>query len=797
MKSKFVAALTCAFAVCSSTHAQTTKPDALLQIDLNRAAVVERIVEGWKGEIPAAQLTSFRNKLNALRVDHLLAANLSGSFEGVLEIVNRHEVSQQAPRAISRDADRSKAVGDPLQDLVYTPVTPCRLFDSRAGQASALGQLGGVMTAQSSRTLNAGGKCGIPATGVASIFLSFHAYNHTPAALGIISFLGPNTNLAGMAATWTGANWATGTFITETDASGTFNVFVGNPSPAMTADMVVDVAGYFMPSNRNGDGLRIVRVIDQKRGLLTTNVVNGDATNAITNVCPLVGLGTTCRPEPGTVPAGTISGGIENRVTDSFGTIGGGSSNRAGDGNEDPDSASGATVAGGIYNRASGNLSSVGGGQSNQANGPRSTISGGEGNIAVGDGSTISGGVLNKIESLGGTLGGVIGGGRVNVLDGSDGAILGGYGNKASSQASVAVAGWSNEATGELSVVVGGERNIAEGRGAAILGGSGNVASGHGSAVIAGGGNRAQGAGAIVAGGAENRISTEGGAILGGNGNSVLAVLGSIGGGYNNTVEGGYGAISGGIGNRAIGGSSGIGGGTSNYAYGSGSFVAGGMQNKSRGVFSFAAGGMDNASDGSFSFTAGRGASANDYRNLAVVHNGAFVWADSAGGTETSLVGTERFHSSAADQFAVRSRGGIVFRVAATDNADTGAGCALPAGGAASWSCSSDRNLKEAIQAISPQTMLNKVLALPVTSWQFIGTNRRHIGPMAQDFRAAFGLGADDKNITTSDVSGVALAAIQGLNQKLEAEKAKNKAKEVEIAALKADLALIKKKLGL
>jgi trimeric autotransporter adhesin len=135
--------------------------------------------------------------------------------------------------------------------------------------------------------------------------------------------------------------------------------------------------------------------------------------------------------------------------------------------------------------------------------------------------------------------------------------------------------------------------------------------------------------------------------------------------------------------------------------------------------------------------------------------------------------------------------------VSATGSASTGAGCSLPAGGAASWSCSSDRNLKESIKSISPQNVLSKVLALPVTSWQFIGTNRRHIGPMAQDFRSAFGLGADDKNITTSDVSGVALAAIQGLNQKLEAEKAKNKAKAAEIAALKADLALIKKKLGL
>jgi len=39
------------------------------------------------------------------------------------------------------------------------------------------------------------------------------------------------------------------------------------------------------------------------------------------------------------------------------------------------------------------------------------------------------------------------------------------------------------------------------------------------------------------------------------------------------------------------------------------------------------------------------------------------------------------------------------------------------------------------------------------------------MGPMAQDFWAAIGLGDSDKSITTVDADGVALAAIQGLHQ--------------------------------
>ena len=45
---------------------------------------------------------------------------------------------------------------------------------------------------------------------------------------------------------------------------------------------------------------------------------------------------------------------------------------------------------------------------------------------------------------------------------------------------------------------------------------------------------------------------------------------------------------------------------------------------------------------------------------------------------------------------------------------------------------------------------------------------------MAQDFYAAFAVGPDDKHIATVDADGVALAAIQGLNQKLEEQRAAN-----------------------
>jgi hypothetical protein len=88
------------------------------------------------------------------------------------------------------------------------------------------------------------------------------------------------------------------------------------------------------------------------------------------------------------------------------------------------------------------------------------------------------------------------------------------------------------------------------------------------------------------------------------------------------------------------------------------------------------------------------------------------------------------------------------------------------------WTSVSDRNVKEDFTAISPGDVLAKVAAMPITQWKYKvePDGIKHIGPVAQDFHTAFGLGESDRAIGSVDESGVALAAIQGLNQKLEAE---------------------------
>ncbi len=87
----------------------------------------------------------------------------------------------------------------------------------------------------------------------------------------------------------------------------------------------------------------------------------------------------------------------------------------------------------------------------------------------------------------------------------------------------------------------------------------------------------------------------------------------------------------------------------------------------------------------------------------------------------------------------------------------------------------SDRNAKENFRSVSSREVLDKVAAMPISQWNFKSApGEEHIGPMAQDFHAAFGTGSDDKHIATVDADGVALAAIQGLNQKLDETRAEN-----------------------
>jgi hypothetical protein len=261
-------------------------------------------------------------------------------------------------------------------------------------------------------------------------------------------------------------------------------------------------------------------------------------------------------------------------------------------------------------------------------------------------------------------------------------------------------------------------------------------------ATVAGGRNNRAGNYATVAGGIGNAAGGDTSTIGGGGGNTTI--------GYDSTIAGGR--------NNSTGNSGTIGGGSGNTATGGGATVPGGVANEASGLLSFAAG----------------------YRAKAT-KIGSFVW----GGYDASNI-----TAPADNTFTVRAAGGIWLGTTSSPSIpagrflNTSTGGYLTTGG--TWTNSSDRALKHNFRPVSSRSVLEKVARMPLSSWGYKAEKPsvRHIGPMAQDFFAAFGLGLDDKHIGTIDEGGVALAAIQGLYRKNQALERQNKALNARLARL-------------
>jgi hypothetical protein len=93
--------------------------------------------------------------------------------------------------------------------------------------------------------------------------------------------------------------------------------------------------------------------------------------------------------------------------------------------------------------------------------------------------------------------------------------------------------------------------------------------------------------------------------------------------------------------------------------------------------------------------------------------------------------------------------------------------------------------MKTGVVALDDSAVLAKVAALPVSEWSYTSERGvRHVGPMAQDFYAAFRVGEDDRHITSIDEDGVALAAIKALDEQNAALRARLAQSDARLAAL-------------
>jgi hypothetical protein len=101
----------------------------------------------------------------------------------------------------------------------------------------------------------------------------------------------------------------------------------------------------------------------------------------------------------------------------------------------------------------------------------------------------------------------------------------------------------------------------------------------------------------------------------------------------------------------------------------------------------------------------------------------------------------------------------------------------------------SARAAKEGFAPVDTAAVLAKVAALSIATWAYTNSpGVRHVGPVAEDFHAAFALGDSAQHIATVDADGVALAAIQGLNQLVQEKEAKIHDLERRLEALERKL---------
>lgn len=506
----------------------------------------------------------------------------------------------------------------------------------------------------------------------------------------------------------------------------------------------------------------------------------------------------------------TVAGGLVNAASGGKSAVGGGYQNTA--------SADFATIAGGERHTADGQKTFVGGGQGNTNSGYVGVIGGGISNTVSADRSTVAGGENNDVTGKHAFVGGglynlvtanfttIAGGGPSdtanpgttnNVVYDDYGAISGGGGNQAGTDDGTVNAvyaaiggGLSNAATTRGATVAGGEENTAKGADQSTVGGGYQNTADAFRATVAGGlANAATDREATVAGGKENSAtlgwSTVGGgyrnearasfATIAGGGpsdtanpsttnNAVYDNYGTIGGGGNNqagtndgTDNDVYATVGGGYGNLASGQDSTVAGGSDNDATGNRAFVGGGNLNVASSAYSVVPGGELNTAGGTHSFAAGRRAKANDA--------GSFVWADSQNADFASDATVNGSGVTGTDTFHVRAQSGTRFV--------NSAGTTYIPSNSTGWTTTSTKTAKTNFEPVDTRDVLDGVQSLDITTWEYRtedgeGAGAEHMGPMAEQFHEHFELGDSDRHINSINVDGVALAAIQGVADRVD-----------------------------
>jgi hypothetical protein len=506
-----------------------------------------------------------------------------------------HAVGQE------REGDpRPFFLGDSALDLVYTPVTPCRIINTRALGA------GGALAPGAPRDFhvtgtaefdtqggNAGG-CGIP-SGATAAMVNFVAVNAAGAGNLRAWPFGQAVPTASVINYSASVNIANGVVVALCDpATATCGFDLTVRADASATQLVADVMGFFQaPSGTLGTINGVTAGAGLTGGGTSGNVTVGVAPGGITAalvqdgslgasdvdssqvqlrvgscavgssirsvnadgtvVCQTdtTGSGWELAGNAGTNPATNFIGTTDNQAFElrvnnlraariepraTIGTFQGPNVVLGHEGNSLTTGVQGAVVAGG------GGVSFGNPPASNQVTGHFGTVGGGVSNRA---------GDLDADPGTGGFA--TVGGGVRNTASGGEATVGGGASNTASASEATVGGGVSNTASGGFAAVGGGEFNTASGVNATVGGGVSNTASG-GEAMVGGGEfNTASGLDATVGGGRHNTASGVDAMVGGGQSNTASALDATVGGGQSNTANGNRATVPGGFRNAAGG----------------------------------------------------------------------------------------------------------------------------------------------------------------------------------------------------------------------------------------------------
>jgi hypothetical protein len=102
--------------------------------------------------------------------------------------------------------------------------------------------------------------------------------------------------------------------------------------------------------------------------------------------------------------------------------------------------------------------------------------------------------------------------------------------------------------------------------------------------------------------------------------------------------------------------------------------------------------------------------------------------------------------------------------------------------------CVSDRDAKRDVLEVDERQVLERLASVPYSTWSYTDDplRARHLGPMAQDFHAAFGLGQTDRAYEPVDAHGVSMASIKALYKLVQDQEARIERLEGENRQLEA-----------